>query len=159
MDREWSVRMPRQRKFIYLAADGAHARFIEQSADTGDFVTMKRLDGTRRLEILRAEQRDEGPGLSFSSAGAHRHSVGREDPYRPAKEGFIKEVAAALDAAVAQGDYTGVVLAAPQRLVRSLRECLAPGTPVVAVLQKNLVKTPDHELGKWLSPTALARAS
>lgn len=146
----------RRRKLLYLLADGAHARFVEPSAETQAFVTVSQMDGSRRLETLRAEQRDEQAGRSFESAGSARHGVGREDVYRRAKEAFAVEAASALGDLLAKHPADGVVLVAPPRLLRALRAGLPPGVKVVAELGKDLTKTPDHELGQWLSPLALA---
>src|SRR5579864_6655676 len=93
---EPSMTLPR-RRLIYLLADGAHARFVERSTDTGHFVTVNRIDGTEALEAVRAEQRDEPAGRSVESVGGARHAVGREDAYRRAKAAFASQAATALN--------------------------------------------------------------
>jgi protein required for attachment to host cells len=143
-------------KLLYVLADGAHARFVEQSAETHAFVTVHHMDGKRRLEILRAEQRDEQAGRSFESGSAARHGVGREDAYRRAKEAFAGDVAKTLRGLLSRTSPQGVVLVAPPRLLRVLRDGLGSAAPVVAELGKDLTKTPDHELGEWLLPLTLA---
>ena len=148
--------MTGRRKLLYVLADGAHARFVEQSAETKAFVTVHRMDGTRRLEILRAEQRDEQVGRSFESGSAARHGVGREDAYRRAKEAFAADVAKTLRTLLAQTSPEGVVLVAPPRLLRVLRDGLGSSPPIVAELGKDLTKATDHELGQWLLPLSLA---
>jgi protein required for attachment to host cells len=150
--------MPHYRKLIYLLADGAHARFVERSRETGAFVTVQRLSGTGRLAQVRAEQRDEAPGRSFESATQGSHAVGREDAYRRAKEAFAAHVAAEFNGFLAAEKIEGVVLVAPRRLLAILRGKLSAHTLVVAELPKDLIKTPDHRLAEWLSPMALAQA-
>ena len=146
----------RRAELIYLLVDGAHARFVEWSEDKGAFVTFHRLDGEERLEQVRAEQRDEPTGRSFESAGAARHGVGREDAYRRSKEAFAADVARALSKIASGRSVEGVVLAATPRLLAIVRASLPPRANVIAEIGKDLIKTPDHELGRWLGPDALA---
>lgn len=149
--------MAHRRKLIFLLADGAHARFIEKTPETGAYVTVRSMDGSERLETLRAEQRDEAPGRTHESFGYGSHAVGNEDPYRRVKEAFATDVAKTLDHMLAQGDYDGVVLVAPARLRKALRAGLGSRTAVVHELAKDLTKTPDHELGVWLNPLTFAQ--
>ncbi len=142
--------LPR-RRLIYLLADGAHARFVERSADTGHFVTVSRIDGTEALEAVRAEQRDEPAGRSIESVGGARHAVGRNDAYRRAKAAFASQAATALNKLVQRKAVEAVVLVAPARLIPVLREHVSPRVPIARTLAKNLIKTPDHELGAWLT--------
>jgi protein required for attachment to host cells len=137
-------------------ADGAHARFVEQSAETNAFVTVHRMDGSRRLETVRAEQRDEQAGRSFESGSAARHGVGREDAYQRAKAAFAADVAKTLLALFGSTSQAGVVLVAPPRLLRVLRDGIGSSVPIVAELSKDLTKATDHELGRWLLPMSLA---
>ena len=142
--------MRQRAKLLYVLIDGAHARFVVWSRDKGDFVTVHRMAGEERLRELRAEQRNEQPGRSFESASAGRHAVGRGDAYRRAKEMFASEVGRGLGEFVAGRDIEGVVIAAPTRLLKIVRERLPARTEIVAEIGKDLIKTPDHELGAWL---------
>ena len=148
--------MPKRgpKKLIYLLADGAHARIVEQSSETGHFVTVSTLDGTAALEVVRAEQRDEQPGRSFESGSAARHGVGGGDAYRRAKAEFAHKAASALNRELAREARDAVVLVAPARLLPALREHLH--APVAAELAKDLIKVPDHDLGQWLHSLSLA---
>ncbi len=139
------------RRLIYLLADGAHARFVERSRETGHYVTVSRIDGTEALATVRAEQRDEPAGRSIESVGGARHAVGRNGAYRRAKSAFAAHAAETLNKMVARKPVEGVVLVAPSRLIPVLREHLAHCVPVTRVVPKNLIKTPDHELGDWLT--------
>lgn len=143
-------------RLLYVLADGAHARFVDWSAETHAFVTAKSMDGSHLLDVVRAEQRDEPAGRSFESASPARHGVGREDSYRRAKQAFAADVAKTLREHLRRTSYEGVVLVAPPRLLKVLRAGLAGFSPVVGELGKDLTKTPDHELGEWLSPLSLA---
>jgi protein required for attachment to host cells len=148
--------MPRRRKLIYLLADGAHARFVEHVPETHAYVTVSRMSGEERLATLRVEQRDEPAGRSFESASSARHGVGREDAYLRAKQAFAGDVAHALNDQTAKRELDGVVLVAPPRLLKVLREGLTPTVPILGELGKDLTKTADHELGEWLDPFAFA---
>ena len=139
-------------RLLFVLADGAHARFVKRNAKTGAFVTVRELDGSRKLKSLRRELRS-GPaaGTSHESSSPTRHGVGREDYLRQAKEAFVAEVAReAADFATAKD---ALVVVAPARLVSALREEL--GSRVAASLTKDLIKTPDAELGRWLEPVML----
>ena len=144
--------MPRHAKLIYVLADGAHARFVERVAETGAFVSFSHLDGSERLQTVRDEQRNEEAGRTFESANPGRHGVGREDTaYERAKEEFATHVAHRLNELVAERKPEGVVLVAPPRLLKAMRDGLAAGVTVTGELGKDLAKTPDHELGHWLA--------
>jgi protein required for attachment to host cells len=149
--------MANRHRLLYVLADGAHARFVEQSADTDAFVTVHSMDGSQLLDVVRAEQRDEpAGGRSFESGSVARHGVGREDRYRRAKEAFAGAVAKTLQELFSRTPHEGVVLVAPPRLLKVLRAGIGPSAHVAAELGKDLTKTPDHELGSWLSPLSLA---
>lgn len=53
----------------------------------------------------------------------------------------------------------GIVLAAPARFLSLLEAGLPDTPPVVGVVPKDLVKTPDQELGGWLSGAASAHGA
>jgi protein required for attachment to host cells len=148
--------MARHRKLIYVLADGAHARFVERSAETHDFKTLRSMDGTQRLDAVRQEQRDEGAGRSFESDNKARHAVGAEDPYRKVKTEFVSAVAETLNEMLANGGWEAVVLAAPDRLLKVLREGVSPRVEIAGEVAKDLTKTPDHDLGEWLNALAFA---
>jgi protein required for attachment to host cells len=137
---------------LFIIADGAHARFVERSRETGDFVTLGELDGSERLSTLRAELRASPAGRSQESMSPTRRSVGPTDFVRHAKEDFVRD---AVDLALkTHSDRArhGVVLVAPARLVGAMRERLGGHTKSVRLLRKDLTKVPDHELDAWLAP-------
>jgi protein required for attachment to host cells len=142
--------MPHQR-LLYVVADGAAARLLERRED-GEFVILRELDGRSRLAAVRELQRDEHAGRSMESATTARHAVGREDGYGRAKAAFARETAAAAKELIAGDSWSGVVLAAPSRLLRVLREELEGRANVIHAVAKDLTKTPEHELGRWLDP-------
>lgn len=142
--------MPRPPTLLYLIADGGTARFVERVAETGAYVTRKTLDGRAHLAELHEEARAEGPGRSMESANSARHAVGREDVRERAKADFARHAAAAVKQEIAARPCDGIVLAAPSRLLSVFRAQFDDGCPVVRSIAKDLTKTPDHELGRWL---------
>ncbi|MDP1736510.1 MAG: host attachment protein [Caulobacter sp.] len=145
------------RNLLFLLTDGGRARFVEQSPDSGDFVTIETLDHTVRLRQLRGELRASPPARTFSSTSPRRSSVGREDYERAAKEAFMAEVADRASELFQSRGRKGVFLAAPSRLIGVLRERLGHRAAIAGTLGKDLTKAPDHELGAWLDEAALGR--
>jgi hypothetical protein len=52
-------------KILFLLADGARARFVERSPETGRFVTVREIDGRRELQTLRDELRSSQPARAM----------------------------------------------------------------------------------------------
>lgn len=138
-------------RILFVLADGAHARFVQRNGH-GAFVTVRELDGSHRLKTLRRELRG-GPaqGRSHESSAPARHGVGREDYARQAKEAFVTQVAQEAGEFATPRDT--LVVVAPARLVSAFKERL--GDKVAAVVAKDLIKTPDAELARWLEPMFL----
>ncbi|HWA59943.1 MAG TPA: host attachment protein [Caulobacteraceae bacterium] len=140
------------RDVLYILADGAHARFVERSPTSGDFVTLREIDGSQALDTLREELGGGSPqGRSQESLSPARRGVGPADTdyERRAKESFVRDVAH--EAAKAAAGRRGVVLVAPPRLIGSLREAIGEGVRIEGELHKDLIKTPDHDLADHLS--------
>lgn len=138
-------------KLLFVLADGGRVRFVERSQSNGHFATFEEIDRTQALSQLRTELRASPPARTHSSASPRRSAVGREDYLRPAKEAFMVEVAARAVALVRERKLDGVFLAAPTQLIGPLRAGLDGTATVVGAIRKDLTKTPDHELGVWLS--------
>lgn len=142
------------RKLLYLIADGARARLVRRSPETGDFVTLSEIDGRDRLRVLRGELRRGSPGRSFQSGTPERHAVGREDYFRQAKEAFAAEIAEQAADVCRQDSYEGVVIAAPARLIGALKEQVAGRATVAGAVEKDLTKAPDARLPQWFDHVA-----
>lgn len=136
---------------LFLITDGARARLVERSGRTGDFVTFFEVDRRDRLDVLRSELRASAPGRSVQSGTPERHSVGREVAFRQAKEAFVEEMADRAADACRERGFQAVFAAAPARLIGPLRHRLAGRAEVAGTLEKDLTKTPDAALGKWLN--------
>ncbi len=138
-------------------ADGEHARFVQPDADN-----VLRTVGALDSASAHLRSRDLGtdrPGRAFESSASAHHAVGpRHDPHAMEKERFAKLVGEQLNAAAGRDEFDELVLVAPPRALRELREALDAVTQakLVGMLEKDLVKTPDHELWphvkEWVSP-------
>jgi hypothetical protein len=134
---------------LFVLADGGRARLVQRSRETGAFVTVEELTGDPRPPV------HAGPrGRSFQSGSPLRHALNREGADRPAKQAFIARVARRAAQVCAAKGIRRVWIAAPPRLTGALRERLAVCGLDVVVLRKDLTKTPDHALGRWLGHVA-----
>jgi hypothetical protein len=134
---------------LYVLADGARARLVHRAPETGAFVTFEELAGEP------SKPPSTGPvGRSFESGSPARHALRREGFDRPAKDAFIAGVARRAAEVCAAKGVTRVWIAAPPRLTASLREPLSAAGLEVVVIRKDLTKTPDHALGRWLGHLA-----
>jgi protein required for attachment to host cells len=139
-------------------ADGEHARFVQPDSNH-TIRTLSALDSASahlRSHDIGADR----PGRSFESASMAHHAVGeRHDPHRQAKDQFVRLVAERLNAAAAAGEFDELLLVAPPRALHELREALDDKTAkkLIGSLEKDLVKTPDHELWphvrEWVGAT------
>jgi protein required for attachment to host cells len=138
-------------------ADGEHARFVQP-----DFNNVLRTLYAFDSTSAHLRSRDIGsdrPGRAFESATSAHHAVGeRHDLHRMEKEKFTRLVAEQLNAAGAADEFDELLLVAPPRALHELREALDAATraKLIGTLEKDLVKTPDHELWphvrEWVSP-------
>jgi protein required for attachment to host cells len=140
----------RRPRILFLLTDGARARFVERSAETGDFVTLSEVDARDRLQTLRAELRASAPGRSLQSGTPQRHTVGALGSLRQTKEAFVEEMADRAAHICREQGFQTMFVAAPARLIGKLRRRAADQVEVVGALEKDLTKTPDAALGKWL---------
>jgi protein required for attachment to host cells len=140
-----------------VIADGEHARFVQPDVDN----TLRTV-GSFDSASAHLRSRDIGsdrPGRAFESGASARHAVGqRHDPHAMEKEKFVRLVGEQINAASGRDEFDELLLVAPPRALGELREALDPATAtkLVGSLEKDLVKTPDHELWphlrEWVSP-------
>ena len=138
-------------------ADGEHARYVQPDAN---YVlrTVSSVDSAS-AHLRSRDLGSDRPGRSFESGNPAHHAVGeRHDLHRMAKDTFARLVAEQLNAASARDEFDELLLVAPPRALHELREALDPATKakLVGTLERDLVKTPDHELSphvrEWVSP-------
>ena len=139
-----------------VIADGEHARFVQPDGNNV-LRTLSSIDSASAHLRSRDIGTDQ-PGRSFESAASAHHAVGqRHDLHTMEKEKFARLVAEQLSAASARDEFDELLLVAPTRTMNELREALDEKTlaRVVGTLEKDLVKTPDHELSphlrEWVS--------
>ena len=137
-------------------ADGEHARIVQPDGEA--LRTLRALDSAAAHQRSRDIGSDR-PGRSFESANAAHHAVEpRHDPHRLEEERFVQFVAEQLNDAASRNEFDALLLVAPPRALRALRAALDDGTrkKLVDTLEKDLVKTPDHELWphvrEWVTP-------
>jgi protein required for attachment to host cells len=138
-------------------ADGEHARFVQPDADN-----VLRTIGSLDSSSAHLRSRDIGsdrPGRSFESGTTARHGVGqRHDLHAMEMEKFVRLVGEQLSAASGRNEFDELLIVAPPRALHELRGALDAATQakLVGALEKDLVKTPDHELWphvrEWVSP-------
>jgi len=142
--------MPTRARLLFLLTDGGRARFVERSPGNGHYVTLEEVDARPRLQALRQELRASPPGRSISSTSPRRANVGREDYLRPAKETFVGEIADRAAEMCKRDGFDGIVVAAPTRLIGSLRRRLEGRVAMTGAVRKDLTKEPNSALGAWL---------
>jgi protein required for attachment to host cells len=138
-------------------ADGEHVRFVQPDSDN-----VLRTIGSIDSASAHLRSRDIGsdrPGRSFESGSPTHHVVGpRHDPHALEMQRFAGLVAEQIDAAATRDEFDELLLIAPPRVLHELRDALGPASQakLVGTLEKDLVKTPDHELwphvSEWVSP-------
>jgi protein required for attachment to host cells len=136
-----------------LIADGGAARIMTVSPDHTHLVRREEMtspDIHRKTHDIVSER----GGLGFASAGGRQHGMeAPTDAHELAKEQFIKTVAETLNRHAEAGDFDVLVLTVTRAQLRTLQDALSPATRsrVAAVIGKDLVKTPDHEIWDHLA--------
>lgn len=95
------------------------------------------------------EMGEDKPGRAFESTTSRRSAMEpRETPKEAAERDFARELAAALDAAVAGGEVQKIVLIAAPRLLGDMRPLLSRTlqAAIVAEHAKDYTKLPRAEL-------------
>lgn len=143
--------MPENRNLLFVIADGEHARFVRPAADNA-LHTQEDVDSPAAHQRS-ADLGSDRPGASFHSTSTAHHAVApRHDPHDLAKDRFARDLAARLNGAAARGAFTELVLVAPAHTLNTIQaelDASARGR-VIGTLDKDLVKTPDHELAAHL---------
>ena len=138
-------------------ADGEHARFVQP--DSNNVLRTLHAFDSASAHLRSRDIGSDRPGRAFESATSAHHAVTeRHDLHRMEKEKFTRLVAEQLNAAGAADEFDELLLVAPPRALHELREALDAATraKLIGTLERDLVKTPDHELrphvSEWVSP-------
>ncbi|MGC1407964.1 MAG: host attachment protein [Acetobacteraceae bacterium] len=140
-----------------VIANGEHVRFAQPDVDN-----VLRTIGSLDSASAHLRSRDIGsdrPGRSFESGTVARHAVApRHDLHEMEKKKFVHLIGEQINAASGRDEFDELLLVAPPRALSELRAALDAATQVklIGTLEKDLVKTPDHELSphvrEWVSP-------
>lgn len=149
--------MPKSRNLMFAIADGEHVRFVRPAADNA-LHSEARVDSTSAHKQS-ADLRSDRPGASFhSDSTAHHAMTPRHDPHTMEKEKFARAIAEQLNAGAASGAFDDLVVVAPSHVLGAIRDALdtTAAARLIGTLAKDLVKTPDDELGPhlrdWVQP-------
>jgi protein required for attachment to host cells len=159
--KEMPMAKPVQPRVWVLIADGEHARVATPGAVEGQFHTLLAFDSST-AHMRSRDLTSDGPGRSFESGSPTRHAVTpKTDAHEEAKRRFVHEVARFAEERSRAGEFDRLVLVAPPHALHELRESLGKAVmgKVVGSLNKDLVKTKDHDLGAhlaewWVAPPA-----
>lgn len=146
------------RQMILLAiADGEHARFV-QPDEANILRTISSIDSASAHLRTRDIGADR-PGRAFESGASAHHAVApRHDLHSMEKEKFARLVAEWIDDRAMAGEFDELLLIAPPRVLQEIRDALSAASlaKLVGTIEKDLVKTPDHDLWphvrEWVSP-------
>jgi protein required for attachment to host cells len=149
--------MARPLTLCIAIADGEHARFVQPDANNV-LRTVQAIDSAS-AHLRSSDIGSDRPGRAFESTGSAHHGVGqRHDLHRMEEAKFVRMVAEQLNAKVTNGELDELLLIAPSHAMHELQGALDAATKarLVGTLEKDLVKTPDHELWphvqQWVSP-------
>jgi len=115
----------KSRKTWVLVADAGRARVLEQTGRNGHLAPVEGLDVVHPIAKSSDMVRDSLP-RTFDSVGPGRHAITpKSDPHRAEKSKFAEELAAMLDARLAQKAYDELVIIAPPQMIGDLRPHLS----------------------------------
>jgi hypothetical protein len=144
--------MPRGEKVRIVLASGARARWVERVRDEKDLITLGEIEPS-------FAPHHKGPAfVSFESAApGMRHGVGERGEARRRREEFAAQIAETLNRQDADDEYQRLVLVAPARLLRAIRDHLSDGarSKIRLELAKDLTKKANHDLRTWLHGPAV----
>ena len=134
-----------------LVAAGGGARWIERARDHADSVTL----GEMKPPSVHHHQGP--PGVSFESDTAMRHGTGQHGLADRRREAFAKELAELLNRQAQKGEYEHLVIAAPPRLLKAIRDKLSDTarSRIQAEISKDLLKVSNHDIKAWLQAPGL----
>ncbi|WP_297489997.1 host attachment protein [Acidocella sp.] len=138
--------MPAHGNLLILIADGEHARFVRPGV--GNIMHTIWLVDSAVAHLKSKDLRSDGPGASYhSNSTAHHAFAPRHDPHRLEQESFARFVAQEVNA-LPDESYDSLLVVAPARSLNIIVAGLnvVQKAKVIATLDKDLVKTPDHEL-------------
>jgi protein required for attachment to host cells len=139
-------------KIWYVIADGGRARFVERD-ERGEFRTVSSFVASELHKRAHDLGLDRPPRTKESASPARHALEPRRDLHQAAKEDFVKLVAGQLEEEHKRGQFDGLVLVAPSRVLTELKDNLSNQMAKLVVndLQKDLTKIHDHDLTEHLA--------
>ena len=139
--------MPHSSHIQFVIADGSRARWVRRSDRADDFVTVREM----KAEPLTPGEPD---GVVFGSSGQRFNVSEKDTAIQHMRTRFASDVAEALNADAGKDPSRQIVVVAPQRMLQAILARLSGPvrSRVIHTLAKDLTKTPDHELRRWLEP-------
>lgn len=135
-----------------LVADAGKARIFANLGVGKGIIEVTEGEVTNPLPKTREIGSDK-PGRAFESANSARHAMApRADWHEQAKEAFAKELAEWLRAALQAKSYDQLVIAAPPKMLGSLRRHLDPkvAKALAGEIDKDLTNSTPAELEEQL---------
>lgn len=135
-------------KHWVVVADAATCRIYATDEWMGDYTLLaERANERAHLDV--ADIQSDRRGATRAGPGLERSALDpRHDPRDLERQKWAREIADHLDRARGEGQWERIVVAAPPRLLGQLRAELSEATrrALVASIDKDLVKTPAHQL-------------
>jgi protein required for attachment to host cells len=99
------------------------------------------------------EQGTDKPGRAFASVGARRSAMQQADWHELEEQRFAKDAADMLQVLVREKNIDALVIAAPPKILASLRKSLHQEVAkrIIAEVDKNLTNQPVYEIEKVLT--------
>jgi len=135
-----------------VVCDGAKALVLQNAGDA-KFLNLKAVKVYEQKDLPTHELGADVPGRAMGSVGNIRSAVGQTDWHDEAERAFLAHLAHELDAALASGKTSSVVVVAPPRALGMLRPAYSNAlrSAVRVELDKDLVKHPVGEIEKHLT--------
>jgi protein required for attachment to host cells len=144
--------MSRQPRLGYLVADGARARLILRHS-AGTYETLQAFESEGKAHTPNRDGRTR----VFASSGTARSAIEGASERTKIQERFASELVRALNQAAAKDLFDGLVLAAPAKMMRAIRDGLdvAARPKLRGQVMKDLTKLPEAELQERLDHLSL----
>lgn len=137
-----------------LIADAGRARVLESLGAGKGARPVDGLASVSNLPSTTHEIVTDRQARTHESANATRHAIEpRTDPREQLKQSYLEMLAAELDKRLQAHAFDKLIVVAPPSALGMLRAAFSPHVKQVIVgeLDKDLTKTPDHELGSHLA--------
>jgi protein required for attachment to host cells len=135
-----------------VVCDGAKALILQNDGDAIS-PNLKTMEVHQQADPKTSELGTDAPGRSSGSVGSRRSAMEQTDWHDQAEHQFLTELAKRLDAALAAGETTSLIVVAPPRALGILRQSYSTRVrnAVRAEIDKDYVRMPVHEIEKHLA--------